>query len=169
ALARQYADAPNVEINDGYLGLFKPGALPLPLEVPLFELAVGPFDATVETRRGFPLLMRHPVRRAVARHILISWSGARDATAGLRRNRAQAELLVDEVLAMFATDEVDFCDLSSRFSDDPESRFECGLLGVIEPAVLPRPMEAELFSLRPGEVSGKIETEFGFHILKRDD
>lgn len=168
-LARQYSDDPNVEINDGYLGIFKRGDLPLPLEVPLFELAVGHFDATVETRRGFHLLMRQPVRRAVARHILISWSGARDATAGLRRNRAQAELLVDEVLAMFATDEVDFCDLSSRFSDDPESRFECGLLGVIEPAVLPRPMEAELFSLRPGEVSGKIETEFGFHILKRDD
>jgi len=167
-LAHQYSDDPNVEVNDGYLGIFRRGVLPLALEVPLFDLAVGHFDATVETRNGFHLLLRQPVRRVVARHILISWSGARDATAGLRRNRAQAELLVDEVLAMFGTDEVDFCELSSRFSDDPESRFQCGLLGVIEPAVLPRPLETGLFSLKPGEVSGKIETEFGFHILKRD-
>ena len=168
-LAHQYSDDSNAEQSDGYLGIFKRGDLPLALEVPLFDLEPGQFDATVETKSGVHLLMRQPIRRVSAHHILISWSGARGSSAGIRRNRAQAELLVDEVLAMFRTGDVDFCELASRFSDDAESRFQCGALGVIEPAVLPRPLEVELFSLRAGEVSGRVETEFGFHILKRGD
>jgi len=168
-LARRYSDDPNVERNSGYLGIFRRDQLPLALEVPLFDLEVGHFNPLVETKRGYHLLMRLPVRRVVARHILITWAGARGASAGARRTRAQAEMIAAEVSAMFRTGEVDFCDLASRFSDDAESRFQCGLIGLVEPAMLPRPLEAELFALAPGDVSEVVETEFGFHLIKRED
>ncbi|MBU0740808.1 peptidyl-prolyl cis-trans isomerase [bacterium] len=167
-LARQYSDDPNVERNSGYLGIFKRDQLPLALEVPLFDLEVGHFNPLVETERGYHLLMRLPVRRAVARHILITWAGARGAPAGVRRSRAQAEMIAAEVSAMSRTGEVDFCELAARFSDDAENRFQCGLIGLVEPARLPRTLETELFALAPGEVSEVVETEFGFHLIKRD-
>jgi len=168
-LARRYSDDPKVEKNSGYLGIFKRDQLPLALEVPLFDLEVGEINAAVETDRGVHVLMRQPVRRAVARHILVTWSGARNAHAGVRRTRDQAMQIVTEVEAMYRTGEVDFCDLASRFSDDAESRFQCGFIGTVEPAMLPRGLEAELFALSPGEVSGVVETMFGFHLIRRDE
>ena len=87
----------------------------------------------------------------------------------VRRTHDQAEMIAAEVNAIFRTGEVDFCDLASRFSDDAESRFQCGLIGVVEPAMLPRPLEDELFALAPGDVSEVVETEFGFHLIKRDE
>ncbi len=168
-LARRYSDDPNAERNSGYLGIFRRGQLPLSLEVPLFDLGVGEFNPQVETDRGVHLLMRQPVRRAVASHILITWSGARNAHAGIRRTRDQAAQIAAEVSAMYLTGEVDYCDLAGRFSDDAESRFRCGLIGPVEPADLPRALEAELFALGAGEVSGVVETEFGFHLVRRED
>ena len=169
-LARMYSDAPSAERNGGYMGIFRRGELPLPLEVPLFALRENAIDPDVETRTGYHVLMRLPVRRAVARHILVAWAGARMAVAGVTRTREQAELLADEVLSIAATGEVDFCNLAARFSDDPENRFDCGLLGVIEPADLPPDLEEELFALSPGEISTRrIESEYGFHILMRDE
>jgi len=167
-LARRYSDDPNVTRNAGYLGIFGRGDLPLSMEVPLFDLEVGNFDPLVQTERGYHLIMRLPVRRAIARHILIAWAGARNAAAGVTRSREQALAIAGEVSAMLRTGEVDFCDLSSRFSDDAESRFRCGLIGPVEPSMLPRVLEIELFSLAPGEVSEVVETEFGFHLIGRD-
>lgn len=167
-LARQYSDAPGAKLNSGYMGIFRRGQLPLALEVPLFDLEENGIDADVETPRGIHILKRLPVRRAVARHILIAWKGVRLAAAGITRTREQAELLADEVLAMLATGEVEFCDLAARFSDDPESRFECGLIGVVEPSDLPPDLEEELFALPVGGISKRwIESEFGCHILMR--
>ncbi len=167
-LAREYSDAPSAQRNGGYMGVFRRGQLPLNMEVALFDLEENAFDIDVSTPRGIHILMRLPVRVAVARHILIAWEGVRLAAAGVTRTRGQAELLADEVLAMLASGEVEFCDLAARFSDDPDNRFECGLIGGVEPSDLPEELEVELFALSPGEVSERrVESEFGFHILMR--
>ena len=168
-LAREYSDDPAAGRSGGYLGILRRGRLPLELEVPLWGLEVDQIYPPVETPSGFHVLKRLPLRRAVVRHILVAWAGRREASSAITRNRAQAEIVAHEVLAQCLADPDAFCDLAARYSDDPASRFQCGLVGLVEPTMLPPAFEEELFTLSPGEISEQlVETEFGFHIVYRD-
>lgn len=168
-LAREFSDDPSAPRSGGYLGILPRGRLPLELEVPLWGLAVNQIYPAAETPAGFHVLKRLPIRRAVARHILVAWEGARGASGSVTRTRAQAQIIAEEVLQQCQDDPNAFCDLAARFSDDADSRFQCGLVGVVEPSLVHPDFEAELFALKPGKISDRlVETEFGFHIISRD-
>ena len=58
-----------------------------------------------------------------------------------------------------------FDDLARRHSDDPSAP-QGGDLGWFRQGQMVRNFELVAFSLRPGETSGIVETEFGYHIIK---
>ncbi len=60
----------------------------------------------------------------------------------------------------------DFEVLARRYSDDPGSRERGGDLGWFKQGQMVRPFEEVAFAMRPGNVSGIVETQFGFHIIK---
>lgn len=60
----------------------------------------------------------------------------------------------------------DFEVLARRFSDDPGSKEHGGDLGWFRAGRMVPEFEAVAFALRPGETSGIVETDFGFHIIK---
>lgn len=62
----------------------------------------------------------------------------------------------------------DFEAAARRFSQDPGSREQGGLLGWVRRGQLVPEFEAFAFRLRPGVVSPPIETPFGLHIIKVD-
>jgi hypothetical protein len=52
-------------------------------------------------------------------------------------------------------------------SEDPDSRNQDGRIGLVRRGQLPPAFEAAAFALRPGGISPVVETDFGFHIIRR--
>jgi peptidyl-prolyl cis-trans isomerase SurA len=60
----------------------------------------------------------------------------------------------------------DFAAAAKRFSGDSASAAQGGELGWFRRGVMVKEFEDIAFRLRPGEISGVVETAFGFHIIK---
>jgi hypothetical protein len=167
ALARKYSDDPAAQQSGGYIGIFREGSLALPFEQQVFALQVGEVGNIVETDYGFHIIKRMPVQRAHAHHILIAWRGAERASAAVTRTRPQAVALAAEVRLQAERPGADLCKLARQFSDDAENSANCGDLGIVEPGLLPPQADAEIFHLKPGQISPIVETPFGLHLFGR--
>jgi peptidyl-prolyl cis-trans isomerase D len=62
----------------------------------------------------------------------------------------------------------DFAALASQYSEGP-SRDRGGDLGYFERGTMVQPFDSVAFSLELGEISGIVETQFGYHIIKLED
>ncbi|MGQ0561899.1 MAG: peptidylprolyl isomerase [Gemmatimonadota bacterium] len=60
----------------------------------------------------------------------------------------------------------DFETIAKQYSDDPATKDRGGDLGWFRSGTMVREFDQVAFSLRPGEISGIVETTFGFHIIK---
>ena len=79
--------------------------------------------------------------------------------------RAEARERAAEILERIQGGE-EFEDLARRFSDDTGSAERGGDLGWFRRGAMVRPFEEVVFNLRPGQVSGLVDTDFGVHIIK---
>src|SRR2546425_19747 len=59
-----------------------------------------------------------------------------------------------------------FADVARRFSSDSGSREAGGELGWFRRGRMVKEFEDVAFRMRPGEISGVVETEFGYHIIQ---
>lgn len=60
----------------------------------------------------------------------------------------------------------DFAQLARHYSQDPGSAPQGGELGWFRPGQMVPAFERAAYALRPGQVSGIVETPFGYHIIK---
>ena len=92
-----------------------------------------------------------------ASHILIGFE-----KLGKDKARAKAEEVLKEVRKNPAA----FADLARKNSDDPGSAAKGGDLGFFGSGMMVKPFEDATFALKEGEISGIVESDFGFHIIK---
>lgn len=97
-----------------------------------------------------------------ARHILVR-PESREA-ADREAARKEAVKLLDML-----NSGADFGELARKNSDDPGTAAKGGDLGWFPRGVMIKEFEDAAFSLNPGEMSGVVETGFGFHIIKVED
>lgn len=99
-----------------------------------------------------------------ARHILIK--AERSAPADVR---AKAKAEAEQVLAELQKNRGAFAELAKKHSDDPGSAERGGDLDFFGRGAMTGPFDEAVFSLKPGELSGIVETDFGFHIVEVTD
>ncbi|KAA3619816.1 MAG: hypothetical protein DWQ05_03585 [Calditrichaeota bacterium] len=63
----------------------------------------------------------------------------------------------------------DFAELARQYSEDPGSKTRGGDLGFTQRGEFVKPYEEAAFSLEIGQVSGIVESQFGFHIIELID
>lgn len=88
---------------------------------------------------------------------------AQPSESAMAAARAEAER------ALAALDEgQDFATVARRYSDDPGTRERGGELGWFRRGRMVPEFERAAYNLRPGQVSGIVETSYGLHIIKVD-
>lgn len=97
--------------------------------------------------------------RVLARHILLTTTGK--PADEIPAIQARAEDILKQLKAGG-----DFSKLASQYSQDPGSASQGGDLGWIVKGQTVQAFENTAFSLKPGELSNVVKTEYGFHIIQ---
>lgn len=82
-----------------------------------------------------------------------------------QRSDDEAQALLTDIQEKLA-DGADFGELAMEHSEDEGSKTDAGELGYSARGVYVADFEEALFALAPGEVSGPVKTEFGYHLIK---
>ena len=107
--------------------------------------------------------LEQPGEEIRVRHILFS------IQAGLPASRRDSILSVASAVQERAGGGEDFARLAELFSDDRGSAAAGGDLGFFGRGEMVPPFEAAAFALEPGEMSGVVESDFGFHVIRLEE
>jgi len=97
-----------------------------------------------------------------ASHILIGYEGSRRPA---QRSKDEALKLVHDIIDELKRG-ADFATTAVKYSDDKSAKQNNGDLGYFTWGRMVGPFQEEAWALDIGEVSGPVETMFGYHIIK---
>lgn len=169
-LVKEYSDDPRGPGTGGRMGIFQRGQLRpefKDLENALFGMEVGEISDIVESPYGYHVLTRQKIIEYAASHILIQYKGSERAAPEVTRTKEEAVKLAAELSEKARAPEADFAALAREYSDGPSAP-RGGSLGIFGAGQMVGPFEEALVDLEVGEVSKPVETQFGFHIIKRE-
>ncbi len=149
----------------GYLGTFSPGKMDPNFEKVAFALQEGEISELVETPYGFHIIRRIADVQIRVAHILFTYAGVGQIVEVNRTREAALQRAHDA--AFRASQGEDFAALARELSDDRHTGEKGGDLGPIRAGQMVPEFEDAAFHLSPGQVSVVVETEFGFHVIKR--
>jgi parvulin-like peptidyl-prolyl isomerase len=132
------------------------------------ELNLSVTDAEVKSYYSNHTSAFEMPERAQARHILLMTidpsTRAPLSTNSVAAKRKQAE----DLLARIKKGE-DFATLAKQYSEDPGSKADGGELPKFGRGDMVPEFEAAAFSMKAGQVSDIVQSQFGFHIIKLID
>lgn len=98
-----------------------------------------------------------------ASHILLMYKGSARSSATRSKDDAKREI---EALKTQIDGGADFASLAKQHSDCPSSA-DGGDLGEFGKGQMVKAFEETAFALPVGQTSGVVETDFGYHLIKR--
>lgn len=96
-----------------------------------------------------------------ASHILIAVDPGASAE-DKRKAREKADALAKELQQHPGR----FAEVAKKESQDPGSAANGGDLGFFGRGAMPKAFDDAVFAMKPGEVSGPVETQYGFHVIR---
>ena len=96
-----------------------------------------------------------------ASHILIAAS--KNAAPA---EKAKAKAKTEDILSQIKKNPKQFEELATKYSQDPESAKKGGDLGAFGRGMMVKPFDDAVFSMKVNEISGIVESDFGYHIIK---
>lgn len=103
-----------------------------------------------------------------ASHILVAYRGATRAKPTVTRSKEDARQLAQSLAERARQGGMDFAQLAREASDGPTG-IEGGALPKFGRQQMVKPFSDAAFALQPGQISDVVETNFGFHIIKRTE
>jgi peptidyl-prolyl cis-trans isomerase C len=98
-----------------------------------------------------------------ARHILIKVPFGASEEAKNKAMKKAGDIL------WWLKDGEKFETLAEQYSEDPATKKTGGELGYFPRGRMAKPFEKAAFSMKPGEISQVVETDFGYHIIQVED
>jgi len=133
--------------------------------LPILILAGCSVDRGAERPAPAPVA----AEEAAASHILVAWAGSRDCPPTVTRSREDALERARQIAVMLRTGRGEFGALARKYSDDATAVRNEGYLGAFRRGEMDPLFEVTVFKLTPGAVSEPIETEYGWHIVRREE
>jgi len=103
-----------------------------------------------------------------ASHILIQYDGAASAPKTITRSKQEALELAQKVANLAQEDGADFAALAKEYSDGPSGP-RGGNLYNFAPNQMVAPFSNAVLALEIGDVSDPVETQFGYHVIMRQE
>ncbi|MFZ6015216.1 MAG: protein translocase subunit SecD [Patescibacteria group bacterium] len=102
-----------------------------------------------------------------AKHLLIQWQGALHSSASTTRSKEEALEYIQQIREQ--TNPENFADKVKEFSEEPGSETSGGDLGWFGKGVMVEAFENAVFPLAKGTISEPVESEFGYHLIYKED
>jgi len=164
ARSRGGSDDPSVKDNGGDLGWFSAFMMVYPFEDACFKANEGDVIGPVRTRFGYHIIKVTGKRQARGElrcaHIMIRTD---DSKGGSEEAKNKIDALATEIAGG-----TDFAELARQHSDDQSSRTKGGELPWFGTGRMVESFEEAAFALAAdGDVSTPVQTQYGWHIIKR--
>ncbi|HET9664672.1 MAG TPA: SurA N-terminal domain-containing protein, partial [Burkholderiales bacterium] len=131
----------------------------LTMETLLAQIAVN--DGEVKKYYEENLAQFETRQERQASHILITVDAAASA-----EDKQKARARAEELAKQLRQKPERFGEVAKEQSQDPGSAANGGDLGYFGRGTMPKPFEEAVFSMKPGDVSDPVETQYGYHIIR---
>ena len=161
-VARDMSTDPSVQETGGELGWITPFRYVYPLEEAVYNTEVGHISKPFRTQYGFHIVLVEEERdhqEVKAAHIMkMVPVDSLDAV-----KKAQIDSIAKIVTAE------NFAEVAKIESDDRGSSARGGELGWFGKGMMVKQFEEAAFSMQVGEISAPVRTQYGWHILYKED
>ena len=122
-------------------------------------IAVTPDEVKAQYAANIKQYTQDEQRQAA--HILIAVKpDASDA------DKAAAKKKAEDLAAQVKANPAKFAELAKKYSDDPGSASQGGDLGSNPRGTMVKAFDDAVFAMKPGEIVGPVQSEFGWHVIK---
>jgi peptidyl-prolyl cis-trans isomerase SurA len=166
-IAKKYSQDPSAKDNAGNLGYFSAFQMVYPFETAAYSTTIGGISNPIRTSFGYHIVKVTDKRKARGQirlsHIMLSTQGITEAQ---QKRIEEKAIELNEMLKKGDS----FENIARNYSDDKSTAAKGGVMNWIKGGTMIEEFEDVAFSLKEdGEISAPFKTEYGWHIIRRDE
>ena len=168
-VAKELSEDPSAKDNGGDLGYFTSMQMVYPFETATFGAELNKVSMPVRTRFGYHIILKTDERanqgQITVAHVMVK-TPSKDANVK-DTSKVDPKAKIDELYAKIKAGG-DFAETAKQYSDDKGSSKKGGELPMFGTGRMVIEFEKAAFALKnDGDISAPIQTQYGWHIIKR--